>query len=119
MTHTPASRLTACLLAARIIAALALPNSLSLRAEEVDDGIRVVPVLEESFDNNEQGWPGLEETDVRLAMIRSSTLFWHNRLDHRFQSTTKPLPLSSRRNYEIALETRCDVTVGTPGWHGF
>ena len=118
MTHTPASRFTACLHAARIIAVLALSGSFPLPAEEIDDGIRIVPVLEESFDNNEQGWPGLEETHVRRAMIRSSTLFWHNRLEDRFQSTTKPLPLSSRRNYEIALEARCDASAGTPGWHG-
>lgn len=75
-----------------------------LRAAE--SGIQLTEALVETFDSNQRDWPYIYEGGSWSASIAQGALVWENRDPNTSHTTSRQLPLSSRRNYEIALEAR-------------
>lgn len=80
--------------------------SLTSTATAAEPEIRLAPALEEEWNDNARGWPYLAEGDTWSATLQQGSLVWVNREPDKPHSTNLQLPLSSRRNYEIALEAR-------------
>ncbi|MDQ8199054.1 CHAT domain-containing protein [Pelagicoccus enzymogenes] len=69
--------------------------------------------FEESFEDNQFNWAGIKAGSNYTAEFQQGALVWQNRRNEGFQSTLRNLPLSQRRNWEIALEARLFGEQGT------